>query len=243
MALLSHVLAVTTKTSSCCVGNFSCVFSCLLIFGQTLNRGPPLRTVRRQPPTSTVFNRRHTPQPVSDTVRGAVSRCCRPASSPGVVLIGRTLPMKDCARLYHCARCRCQVVICRRCDRGNIYCFDGCADQARTESQRLAGQRYQSSLPGRHKHADRQRHYRQRLKAKVTHQGSPPIPADDVLPLELKRCGRAGDSPVATPEGVIRCHPCGQICSSFVRLTVLRDRYPRGHPPPRSSSRSVHRSA
>ena len=194
--------------------------------------------MRRQPPTTTVFTRRHTPQPVSDTARGAVLRCCGPTSSSGVVLIGRTLPMKDCARLYHCARCRCQVVICQRCDRGNIYCAQDCASLTRAESRRSAGQRYQSSLPGRHKHADRQRRYRQRLEDKVTHQGSPPTPAGDVLPLELKRHGHPGDSPIVPPGKVIQCHHCGQVCSPFVRLTVLRGRYP-----PRSSSHSVRRSS
>ena len=38
MALLSHVLAVTAKTSSCCLDDFSCVFSGLLVFGQALIR-------------------------------------------------------------------------------------------------------------------------------------------------------------------------------------------------------------
>jgi len=194
--------------------------------------------VRRQPPTTTVFTRHHTPQPVSDTVRGAVLRCSGPASSPGVVLIARTLPMKDCARLYHCARCRCQVVICQRCDRGNIYCTQGCASLTRVESQRSAGQRYQSSLPGRHKHADRQRRYRQRLEGKVTHHGSPPTPVGDVLLVELRKRGNREGFSVIPPGRVIQCHHCGQVCSPFVRLTVLRGRYP-----PRSSSRPVRRSS
>ena len=38
--------------------------------------------------------------------------------------------MDPSARLYHCARCHCQVILCRRCDRGQVYCAD---DRARKE--------------------------------------------------------------------------------------------------------------
>jgi hypothetical protein len=33
--------------------------------------------------------------------------------------------MESSARLFTCARCRAQVLICRRCDRGNIYLWSG----------------------------------------------------------------------------------------------------------------------
>jgi len=65
--------------------------------------------------------------------------------------------MENTARLYHCARCHRQVVICRQCDRGNIYCPDGCAEEARRTSLRAAGGRYQQTRRGRLKHAERQR--------------------------------------------------------------------------------------
>ena len=144
--------------------------------------------------------------------------------------------MKDCARLYHCARCRRQVVICRDCDRGNHYCFNGCASQARTESLRAAGRRYQSTRQGRHKHAERQRRYRQRLADKVTHQGSPPLPLSDLLRLALERRREAGDCSVVPSSKTMPYHGCGCDCSPFVRLTLLRGRYP-----PRRSFRSHHR--
>jgi hypothetical protein len=35
------------------------------------------------------------------------------------------------ARLFLCARCRAQVLICSCCDRGNIYCGEGCAEEIR----------------------------------------------------------------------------------------------------------------
>ena len=75
--------------------------------------------------------------------------------------------MESTARLYNCARCHCQVIICSYCDRGNIYCDKSCADLARKTSLRKAGKRYQRSYRGRLKHAERQRHYRARCK-KVT---------------------------------------------------------------------------
>jgi hypothetical protein len=40
------------------------------------------------------------------------------------------------ARLFNCARCHRQVVICSRCDRGNLYCGSQCAQSARGESVR-----------------------------------------------------------------------------------------------------------
>jgi len=85
------------------------------------------------------------------------------------------------ARVYLCARCRCQVLICSHCDRGQRYCAGGCAGAARRESLQGAGQRYQGSRRGRHRHAERQRRYRQRQREKVTHQGSPGAGADGSL--------------------------------------------------------------
>jgi hypothetical protein len=83
-------------------------------------------------------------------------------------------------RLFLCARCRAQVLICSCCDRGNIYCEQDCAQRSRREAQREAGRRYQSTRQGRRKHAERARAYRARQQ-KVTHQGSPRPPPDDVM--------------------------------------------------------------
>jgi hypothetical protein len=88
------------------------------------------------------------------------------------------------ARLYLCARCRAQVVLCSHCDRGNRYCGRTCRRAAREAAQRLAAQRYQRSRRGRVAHAQRARRWRQRRCAaaggapddaqNVTHQGSQP---------------------------------------------------------------------
>jgi hypothetical protein len=87
------------------------------------------------------------------------------------------------ARLYLCARCRIQVVVCSRCDRGNRYCGRACWRQAREGARREAASRYQRSQRGRMAHAARARRWRQRAAARhghdgaahnVTHQGCQP---------------------------------------------------------------------
>lgn len=76
-------------------------------------------------------------------------------------------------RMYRCARCGETVLICNYCDCGQIYCAQGCAQQARRESLRKAGASYQGTFSGRRNHAARQKKHRLK-KQKVTHQGPPP---------------------------------------------------------------------
>ena len=80
--------------------------------------------------------------------------------------------MEPTPRLYSCALCRNQVVICSTCDRGNIYCSGKCSNYSRKKSQRESSSRYQQTPLGKLKHAARQLLYRLRQKEKVTHQGS-----------------------------------------------------------------------
>lgn len=63
-------------------------------------------------------------------------------------------------RQFNCGRCRALVVICRHCDRGNIYCGPRCASEARRESRRACNARHQRSARGRRLHAARQARYR-----------------------------------------------------------------------------------
>jgi hypothetical protein len=132
--------------------------------------------------------------------------------------------MQSSARLFNCARCRCQVVICSHCDRGNIYCGKRCSQAARRQSRREAGRRYQETRRGRFSHAERQRRYRRRRSAKVTHQGSPPLPPNETLPAESEPSARRSDFLIADPGEGIRCHLCGRVCSGFVRQWFLRQR-------------------
>jgi hypothetical protein len=128
------------------------------------------------------------------------------------------------ARFFLCARCRAQVLICRCCDRGQIYCSGGCAQEARRSGRRAANKRYQASYRGRMHHAARAQRYRARKK-KVTDQGMPQQPSD-----ALVTEGWAGiASKPRIPECVLRasawqCHWCGCRCPAFVRQEFLPHR-------------------
>ena len=127
-------------------------------------------------------------------------------------------------RLFLCADCRCQVIICGCCDRGQIYCNDGCAAQARQRTLQVAGRRYQASQRGRRRHAARMDRYRSRQK-KVTHHGSLNPPAGDLLPPVAMTAVR-DDAPPADglrPPGP-RCHWCGRGCPPLLRHGFLRRR-------------------
>lgn len=64
--------------------------------------------------------------------------------------------------MFRCARCGELVTICRPCDRGNIYCSNGCAEIRRLESTRKAAKTYQATDRGARRHALRQMRYRMR---------------------------------------------------------------------------------
>jgi hypothetical protein len=132
--------------------------------------------------------------------------------------------MQSSARLFNCARCRCQVVICSHCDRGNLYCGKRCSQAARRQSVQAAGRRFQKSRRGRFAHAERQHRYRRRRRQKVTHQGSPPGIPDETLPAESRTSAERGEVPATVSAGGIRCHLCGRVCSDLVRQTFLRRR-------------------
>jgi hypothetical protein len=143
------------------------------------------------------------------------------------------------ARLFMCAECRAQALICSCCDRGQIYCAGDCAARARRRTTRDAGRRYQTSRRGRLAHAERSRRYRVRCK-NVTHHGSPPSPPDDLL--------SSGSPAIASDASAFvgrarrpysRCDWCGRRCPDLVRQGFLRrrggrwaprhDRMGRGH--------------
>lgn len=90
--------------------------------------------------------------------------------------------MQAAGRLFLCARCRAQVLICGRCDRGQRYCTAECSRTMRRASVRDAGRRYQRTRRGRHLHAARARRYPAARNKIVTHQGSPAPAMDDVVP-------------------------------------------------------------
>ena len=86
--------------------------------------------------------------------------------------------------------------LCPHYDRGQRYCRPHCRDKSRRLQRREANRRYHQSLglEGRLDHRQRQREYRERLKARVTDQSSlrsspcvnltaPPVPQLAAAPL------------------------------------------------------------
>jgi hypothetical protein len=125
--------------------------------------------------------------------------------------------VKNIARIFNCMLCQQQKIICRRCDRGHIYCSKKCAQSSRQASRRTDSKRYQNSQTGRKNHAKRQRCYQRQFK-KMTHHGSKLSPPSDLLSAEH---GNPVDSTPATTDD-IRCHYCGQRCSGFLRSGFLQ---------------------
>lgn len=149
------------------------------------------------------------------------------------------------ARLFVCARCRAQVLLCSRCDRGQRYCGRACSRAARLESRRAAGCRYQRSRAGRLAHAARSRRWRQRCHDRarhkraghdaaaddaatldggvinfVTHQGSP-MPAPDAPLIPAAELAAAVPGALALPSAV-RCRRCAALLPPWVRQGFLR---------------------
>lgn len=123
--------------------------------------------------------------------------------------------MEHTARIFNCARCHRQVIICSCCDRGNIYCSSACSLEARQESMRFAGKRYQNTYQGRLNHAKRQKRYMEQKLKKMTHQGSQGIITNDLL-LVIKN----EDLKIISRDG-LRCHFCGCNCKKLLRTSFL----------------------
>lgn len=147
--------------------------------------------------------------------------------------------MENPARLYHCHRCRRQVIVCSHCDRGQIYCAHHCAQLARRQSLHAAAQRYRQTLRGKLQQALRQRRYRQRQRLrqpeKVTHHRSLPEQPCDLLPPAVKKTRR----PVSVAQDrETSCHFCGHFGWIFLRRGFLRhySRLNDKDPPGRYSS-------
>lgn len=153
----------------------------------------------------------------------------------------RNAPLADHpARLFVCARCRVQVLLCTRCDRGQRYCGRVCSRAARLQSLCAAASRYQRSWGGRIAHAARSRRWRRRCRERVrdeaaavdaaapdggvidfvTHQGSPAPSTDAPLPLTDERPA-AVTGALASPLAA-RCRRCAAPLAPWVRQGFLR---------------------
>jgi hypothetical protein len=124
------------------------------------------------------------------------------------------------SRLYHCCRCHVQVIICSGCDRGQRYCPGACRHLARAESSKRAAKKYLSTRTGRFNNAARQQRFRMQIKQKVTHQGSTPKRLHDLLKIRLAETIKTQKR--SLPVSTLRCHHCGEVCESFLRLDFLQ---------------------
>ncbi len=124
-------------------------------------------------------------------------------------------------RIFLCVCCRRQVLVCRRCDRGQIYCRGTCAQVARREKQRNARRRYQATPRGRAMHAERNRRYRARVR-RVTDHG--PVIEQETGLLRRFEGSEALREPSAERISPVHshCHYCGRSASSSLRLSALR---------------------
>ena len=144
------------------------------------------------------------------------------------------------ARRYHCARCHQPVIICRHCDRGNIYCFDGCAKKANNERCQRNAKRYRRSAKGRRSNAARQRRNRlrkaleqlNREASKQRHEKPiAPCPESSITACDQPIVTHRGS--VVEPRGasltfkpqqqhVVYCNACQRVCSEAMRIDFLR---------------------
>jgi hypothetical protein len=136
------------------------------------------------------------------------------------------------ARVFACARCGVTVRICRRCDRGNLYC-PLCAPLARGERLKRAGAQYQQSAPGRANHKRRQQEYvaRGEARGKMTHQGSPePRAAEHSAPRPTNARRDRARQRLPTEPDRLRCDFCGREVrdAPSARATWRRPRIRRG---------------
>lgn len=157
--------------------------------------------------------------------------------------------MARSARLFLCARCRDQVLLCSDCDHGQQYCSRSCASISRSERRHEAAKRYQRSPRGRLKHAARSACWRRRRRSmrkdatsrdidKVTHQGCPdagleyPLLACDtpdacetpevIGSLADTALASPGAAPPAAPPAALTCRRCARLLLPHVRLGYLR---------------------
>ena len=129
--------------------------------------------------------------------------------------------MQPSARRFHCAGCHCPVLIGSHCDRGNRYCRNGCALEARRESTRRAAKQYAKTRQGRLNNAARQRRFRERQQQKVTHQGSEAEGANAVLPVVATDEVSVVNTVLKPPAIAHCCHRCRRICDPFLRRDFL----------------------
>jgi hypothetical protein len=174
--------------------------------------------------------------------RASTRRPLQPGTSaPSFLLDNRRKmrrPDRESHRRFYCARCQAVVLLCRRCDSGQRYCGKACRTEARRESLRRAGRRYQRTPAGRASNAERQQRFRARRAADVTHQGparrsKPPGRAPRTVDAGRHRRVApllASHREQSSSENLDNnrrdeplCSRCSRPCSRFTRFEFLRE--------------------
>jgi hypothetical protein len=94
--------------------------------------------------------------------RASAGSICLPRPRAVQRGVGGGAVSEPICRVYHCLRCGVEARVCSGCDHGRIYCAGECSKICRRESLQHAGARYQRTRRGAHRHAARQRRWRQR---------------------------------------------------------------------------------
>ncbi|MCP4602132.1 MAG: hypothetical protein GY847_16715 [Proteobacteria bacterium] len=71
-----------------------------------------------------------------------------------------------CSEIFRgaiCPRCKKTFFVCRRCDRGHVYCCRQCSATSRLEKCRVYRKQYRRSKKGRKNNSDRERDRRRQL--------------------------------------------------------------------------------
>lgn len=128
------------------------------------------------------------------------------------------MPTDHPGRVYACARCQREVLVCSGCDRGQRYCSVACRRQARRECLLVAGRRYQSGRAGRFAHARRACRYRRRQKI-VTHQASQVTLGATTVVADSVEAAQVAATSVTAALG--NCRWCGGECPPPARRGFL----------------------
>jgi hypothetical protein len=135
--------------------------------------------------------------------------------------------MEHTSRLFSCALCHAQTIVCSVCDRGQIYCGSVCSNAARQKSCKEASHRYQKTFKGKMNNALRQKRYRERLREKVTHHGSKQITPDGLLQLVKSRPQKPA---VIQNFEAMKCCFCQVAVPFWIRHGFLRYKNSKKYP-------------
>lgn len=129
--------------------------------------------------------------------------------------------MEPSSRLFYCALCYTQCVICSSCDYGQIYCSPDCSRSARQKSCNEAEKRYQQTPKGKSNHALRQQRYRERQSKIVTDHTCQTAPECDPY-LSVKK--EVGTMFLNRPSKSFICCCCHKAVSDWLHQGFLKQR-------------------